>query len=124
VTKNRILRSGLRRGAADSSAAAEHAEPLQRHQPGAYQLLQSRKERVNPIFGVDDLDHHREIPRRLDDEFAVDPTVGAETQRSVKDGRARQALSTRRLDDRSVEGMSLGLIGLADERAEKDCILR
>jgi hypothetical protein len=69
------------------SAAAEHAEGLQSHQPGADQLLQSWKERVNSIFRIDDLDHHGEIPRRLDKEFAVDAAVRAETQRPVKDGR-------------------------------------
>jgi hypothetical protein len=106
------------------SAAAEHAEALQRHQPGVDQLLQSRKERVNPIFRIDNLDHHGEIARRLDDEFVVDPTVWAETQRTVQDGCARQTGSPRCFDDRPVKGVSLGLIGLTDERAKKDSILR
>ncbi len=84
----------------------------------------SWKERVNPIFRIDNLDHHGKIPRRVDEEFAVDPAVGAETQRSVKDGRAGQARSPSRLDDRSVKGMPLSLISLADEGAKKDSILR
>ena len=106
------------------SAAAEHTEGLQSHQPGADQLLQSWKERANFIFRIDDLDHHGEIPRRLDKEFAVDAAVRAETQRSVKDRRAGQPGSPGRLDNRSIKPMSLSAIGVTDERAEKDSILR
>ena len=60
------------------SAAAEHAEGLQSHQPGADQLLQSWKERVNSIFRNPLFYHHGKIPRRLDKEFAVDAAVRAE----------------------------------------------
>jgi hypothetical protein len=72
----------------------------------------------------DNLDHHGKIARRLDDKFVVDPTVGAETQGAVKDGRAGQARIPRRLDDGAIKRMSLGPIGLTDERAKKDGLLR
>jgi hypothetical protein len=114
----------VRRGDKGPSAAAKHPDALQGYQPGADQLFQSRKECVNPIFRIDDLDEHREIPRRLDNEFAIDPAARAKTQWAVKDSRAGQARSPRRLDDRSVEVMSLCLIGLTDERAKKDGLLR
>jgi hypothetical protein len=116
--------SGPRRGADGLPPTAEHANRLQGHQSRADQLIQSRQECVNPLFGIDNLHDYREISWRLDTEFAIDPAIGAETQRAVKDRGAVQTCGPSRLDDGAIKGMPLCAISLADERAKEDGISR
>jgi len=82
------------------------------------EFLQLRDERVDPLGGVDDRDHDREVVRQREDAGGVHVVRRAEPLDAAQHRRTGEAGSVSALDDLGGERRAAVVVAFADEDGE------
>jgi hypothetical protein len=100
-------------------AVAAHLHPLDGGEAAIHHLVEQRQEGIDPLRGIDDLDHHRQIARQAQDLGGVQAAVVTEAEGPAQHRGAGQARLARLEHDRLVERLAVGAIVLAEKDAQQ-----
>src|SRR6267378_8216589 len=121
ISTTRVFRAFALRVSA--STVFQNFHRLERYQPASHHLVQQRKEGLNLLLTVDDLDHQRQVHGKPQNLGRVKPAGFAETHRSTEHRCAGQVLLTRFQDNGFVQGFVFPSVTFADEDAEQNGIV-
>src|SRR5439155_23828513 len=93
----------------------DHAGPLERDQAASDHLVQLRKDGLNRLFRLHDLEDQRQVEGQPQHLVGVHLAARAEARDAAQHRGAGQSLLAKLLEQRLVQGLAVVLVALADE---------